>query len=47
MGFEAWRRMKLALVGVSREESASPASGSLTVHKQEQEALLDQAFAGL
>jgi 2-oxoglutarate dehydrogenase E1 component len=47
MGFEAWRRMKLALVGVSREESASPASGSLTVHKQEQETLLDQAFAGL
>jgi multifunctional 2-oxoglutarate metabolism enzyme len=47
MGFEAWRRLKVAFTGVCREESASPASGSLTVHKQEQEALLDRAYEGL
>ncbi|MBI4261273.1 MAG: multifunctional oxoglutarate decarboxylase/oxoglutarate dehydrogenase thiamine pyrophosphate-binding subunit/dihydrolipoyllysine-residue succinyltransferase subunit [Actinobacteria bacterium] len=46
MGFEAWRQMKLALVAVSRPESASPATGSLTVHRQEQDKLLDRAFAG-
>ena len=32
---------------VARAESASPAAGSLTVHLQEQEELLDQVFSGL
>jgi len=32
---------------VSRPESASPATGSATVHEQEQRSLLDQAYAGL
>ncbi|HEX9235999.1 MAG TPA: hypothetical protein VF972_06940, partial [Actinomycetota bacterium] len=32
---------------VSRPESASPAGGSATAHEREQEALLDEAFAGL
>ena len=32
---------------VGRDESASPATGSATVHEREQQKLLDQAFAGL
>jgi 2-oxoglutarate decarboxylase len=32
---------------VSREESASPATGSATAHEREQQALIDEAFAGL
>ena len=32
---------------VSRVESASPATGSAHVHEQEQEQLVDEAFAGL
>jgi 2-oxoglutarate dehydrogenase E1 component len=32
---------------VCRAESASPATGSATVHKHEQDQLLDEAFAGL
>jgi 2-oxoglutarate dehydrogenase E1 component len=32
---------------VSRAESASPATGSFTVHKQEQQALIEDAFGGL
>jgi 2-oxoglutarate dehydrogenase E1 component len=40
-------RLRVELTGVTREESASPATGSLAVHQQEQEALLDRAFEGL
>jgi 2-oxoglutarate dehydrogenase E1 component len=47
IGFETWRRLKVALTGISREESASPATGSLTIHKQEQEQILERAFSGL
>jgi 2-oxoglutarate dehydrogenase complex dehydrogenase (E1) component-like enzyme len=51
----AWRfvRLKaeeelgLRLQGVSREEGAAPAAGSPTLHQQEQQELLDRAFAGL
>jgi 2-oxoglutarate dehydrogenase E1 component len=53
----AWRFVKghlfeafaadLVVRGVSRPESASPATGSAGVHKQEQEQLLDDAFADL
>jgi 2-oxoglutarate dehydrogenase complex dehydrogenase (E1) component-like enzyme len=32
---------------VGRDESASPATGSATVHEREQQKLLDEAFAGL
>ena len=32
---------------VTRSESASPATGSAAIHKQEQEQLLDDAFSGL
>jgi 2-oxoglutarate dehydrogenase E1 component len=31
----------------SRPESGSPAAGSLTVHEQEQDQLIEDAFAGL
>jgi 2-oxoglutarate dehydrogenase complex dehydrogenase (E1) component-like enzyme len=31
----------------SREESASPATGSATIHELEQQQLLQQAFEGL
>jgi 2-oxoglutarate dehydrogenase E1 component len=40
-------RLGLDLRGVAREESASPATGSLAVHQAEQAALLDSAFEGL
>ncbi len=40
-------RLGLDLRGVTREESASPATGSLAVHQAEQAALLDAAFEGL
>jgi 2-oxoglutarate dehydrogenase complex dehydrogenase (E1) component-like enzyme len=40
-------RLGVDLTGVTREESASPASGSLTVHQREQEDLLARAFEGL
>ena len=53
----AWRFVKgrlfesfatrLLVRGVTRAESASPATGSAAVHKQEQEQLLHEAFAGL
>ncbi len=51
----AWRhvqvnareRLGIDLEGVTREESASPATGSLTIHQLEQAALLERAFAGL
>jgi 2-oxoglutarate dehydrogenase complex dehydrogenase (E1) component-like enzyme len=33
------------LTHVSRHEAGSPAAGSLTVHQQEQEELLDRAVA--
>jgi multifunctional 2-oxoglutarate metabolism enzyme len=40
-------RLGVDLTGVTREESASPATGSLTVHQREQGDLLDRAFDGL
>ncbi len=43
----ARERLGVELKVVAREESASPATGSLTVHQQEQAELLDHAFAGL
>jgi 2-oxoglutarate decarboxylase len=51
----AWRYLKLKaedelgveLVPVTREEGAAPAAGSPTLHQQEQQELLDRAFAGL
>ena len=51
----AWRFMNLNLDRrldvrpqiVAREESASPATGSLRVHQKEQAALIEQAFTGL
>ncbi len=36
-----------AIRRVSRTESGSPATGSLNVHKQEQQELLERAFAGI
>jgi 2-oxoglutarate dehydrogenase E1 component len=44
--FEAFAT-RLLVRGVSRAESASPATGSSAVHKQEQEQLLDEAFEAL
>jgi 2-oxoglutarate dehydrogenase E1 component len=44
--FEAFAT-RLLVRGVTRAESASPATGSAAVHKQEQEQLLHEAFAGL
>ena len=38
---------RLFVRAVTRPESASPATGSAAVHKQEQEQLLDDAFSGL
>ena len=52
MGF--WHYMKLKsqrrslgepLLGITRPVSASPATGSLSTHRREQEELLDAAFA--
>ena len=40
-------RLGLDLRGLTREESASPAAGSLAVHQAEQAGLLDAAFEGL
>jgi 2-oxoglutarate dehydrogenase E1 component len=40
-------RLDVDLTGVTREESASPATGSLTLHQQEQQDLMDRAFKGL
>jgi 2-oxoglutarate dehydrogenase complex dehydrogenase (E1) component-like enzyme len=44
--FEAFAT-RLLVRGVTRAESASPATGSAGVHKQEQEQLLQEAFSGL
>jgi len=41
------RRLQIELRSVAREESASPATGSLRIHQKEQAALVDAAFAGL
>jgi 2-oxoglutarate dehydrogenase E1 component len=51
----AWRYVTLAardhlgveLRRISREQAAAPATGSATIHEQEQKALVDQAFAEL
>jgi 2-oxoglutarate dehydrogenase complex dehydrogenase (E1) component-like enzyme len=40
-------RLDVELTGVTRAESASPATGSMTLHAREQEALLNGAFEGL
>jgi multifunctional 2-oxoglutarate metabolism enzyme len=40
-------RLGVDLAGVTRPESASPATGSLTVHQQEQADLIDRAFQRL
>jgi 2-oxoglutarate dehydrogenase E1 component len=50
----AWRflqatfkdRFGVDLASVAREESASPATGSLKVHNREQAILVDQALGG-
>jgi 2-oxoglutarate decarboxylase len=47
MQLNAQRRLGVALRSVAREESASPATGSLKIHQREQAALLEAAFAGL
>jgi 2-oxoglutarate dehydrogenase E1 component len=44
--FEAFAT-RMLVRGVTRSESASPATGSAGVHKQEQEQLLQEAFSGL
>ncbi len=41
------RSRDVKLGHASRRESASPATGSMTVHEQEQQDLLDRAFRGL
>jgi 2-oxoglutarate dehydrogenase E1 component len=38
------RAMGVEPKGVAREESASPASGSLTIHQQEQEKLIRKSL---
>jgi 2-oxoglutarate dehydrogenase E1 component len=43
----AQRRLGVSLRSVAREESASPATGSLRIHQREQAALLEASFAGL
>jgi 2-oxoglutarate decarboxylase len=43
----AERELGLDLTPVTREEGAAPATGSSTVHQQEQDRLIDRAFAGL
>jgi 2-oxoglutarate dehydrogenase complex dehydrogenase (E1) component-like enzyme len=51
----AWRYVRLKadeelgvrLEPVTRDEGAAPAAGSPTLHAQEQQELLDRAFAGL
>ncbi|MGH2789108.1 MAG: multifunctional oxoglutarate decarboxylase/oxoglutarate dehydrogenase thiamine pyrophosphate-binding subunit/dihydrolipoyllysine-residue succinyltransferase subunit [Actinomycetota bacterium] len=44
-----WKRLRsgLTIDCVARDESASPATGSTSVHEQEQAELIDRAFAGL
>jgi 2-oxoglutarate dehydrogenase E1 component len=51
----AWRyvdwscreRLSIELTAVTRDESASPATGSQTLHTKEQERLIERAYAGL
>jgi 2-oxoglutarate decarboxylase len=43
----AEEELGVRLQGVTREEGAAPAAGSPTLHQQEQQELLDRAFAGL
>ena len=51
----AWRfvqeqveeRLGVELTGVTRSEAAAPATGSLSLHKEEQADLLDRAYGGL
>jgi 2-oxoglutarate dehydrogenase complex dehydrogenase (E1) component-like enzyme len=44
---KASQELGLELEAVSRDEGAAPAAGSPTLHQQEQQELLDRAFAGL
>jgi len=44
---KAEQELGLRLEPVSRDEGAAPAAGSPTLHAQEQQELLDRAFAGL
>jgi len=44
---KASQELGLRLEPVSRDEGAAPAAGSPTLHAQEQQELLDRAFAGL
>ena len=44
---KASQELGLRLEPVTRDEGAAPAAGSPTLHAQEQEELLDRAFAGL
>jgi multifunctional 2-oxoglutarate metabolism enzyme len=43
----AEEELGVRLQGATREEGAAPAAGSPTLHQQEQQELLDRAFAGL
>jgi 2-oxoglutarate dehydrogenase complex dehydrogenase (E1) component-like enzyme len=47
MRLKAEEELGVRLQGVSRAEGAAPAAGSPTLHQQEQQELLDRAFAGL
>jgi 2-oxoglutarate dehydrogenase complex dehydrogenase (E1) component-like enzyme len=45
---EAFRdKLERELIHVAREESASPATGSLRIHAVEQAVLIDRALEGL
>ena len=44
---KAEEELGVRLERVSRDEGAAPAAGSPTLHAQEQQELLDRAFAGL
>jgi 2-oxoglutarate decarboxylase len=44
---KAEQELGLRLEPVTRDEGAAPAAGSPTLHAQEQQDLLDRAFAGL
>jgi 2-oxoglutarate dehydrogenase complex dehydrogenase (E1) component-like enzyme len=44
---KAEEALGVRLEAASRDEGAAPAAGSPTLHQQEQQELLDHAFAGL
>jgi len=47
LALKAEQELGVRLEPVCREEGAAPAAGSPTLHQQEQQELLDRAFAGL